>query len=1224
MKMLWKRALPLLLCLVTLVTLFPMQPVQAADDDMKTSAEYIKLLKGWEGFRATPYWDVSHYSIGYGTTCPDDKVDYYTKNPMSEATAEQWLQSSLVGFENSVNSYAKKYGLKLTQNQFDALVSFTYNCGASWTGSLNGYFNTAVRYGDKGRMFLYGIGLYGNAGGDYILMRRRMREANIYLNGQYTNEYPDNYRWVFVNGGGAKPCYPVYAFDANKPEAVQLRFDSIPTGKKADGSTFIYELAGWYTADGKEVKKLDASLTRGQIIYARWKDPDGKVVKLPTGTPVNEQKLTIVKSSANIRTGPGTYYDKTGELKKGDTLTLKETYEVGSTTWGNTDKGWLSLGNTDYVPPKDTYPKTGKVNASGVNYRKGPGTSYDSYGKMSKNEKITITEVNDDSSWGKFTKNGKTCWISLKYVDFDAEVATKVEILRVPTKVNYESTKKPLELEGSIVRITYANGKQLVRSIAMSDVKDNRTEDCISATVTVTVGGKSDTFQVTFKGPSALKITKQPVSTAAQKDKKIAVSIGVTGDGLSYQWYYKDKNDSKFSTSTNKTNTYTTTMTTARNGRQIYCVVKDKYGNKVQTNTATLSISNLKITKQPVGVRAPVGQNTAISVAASGEGIKYQWYYKRPDMGAFAKSTQTTATYAFTITDIWDNCQVYCVVSDKYGASVKTNTVAVTVKAPAVTITKQPFSVAVAKGQTATVSFNAVGDGLTYKWYYKNKNSSKFVASTTGKSNTYTTEMTSDRDGRQLYCVVTDADGNKVQTNTVTISIANLKITKQPVGVSAPIGKSSSVSVAASGTGVKYQWYYKRPDMATFEKSAQTTATYSFTVTDIWDNCQVYCVITDQAGASVKSNTVKVVVLKPAQITKQPQSVIAAVDQKAAISVTASGTGVKYQWYYKRPDMAAFDKSTQTTATYSFTVTDIWQNCQVYCVVTGQDGSSVKSDTVTVMVKVPAVTITKQPAGVQAAVGEESSVSVTAEGEELKYQWYYKRPDMAAFDKSTQTTDTYSFTVTDIWHNCQVYCVITDPDGAALKTDTVKVMVKKPVTITMQPVSISASVGQNKTISVTAEGEGLKYQWYYKRPDMAAFDKSTQTTATYAFTVTDIWDDCQVYCVITDANGKTAKTNTVVVTVKAPALAITKQPVSASAPKGKTVTVSFVANGEGLTYTWYYKNKSAKSFTKSGIGKGNTYAIEMTSARNGRQVYCVVKDKYGNKVQTNTVTLTMK
>ena len=42
------------------------------------------------------------------------------------------------------------------------------------------------------------------------------------------------------------------------------------------------------------------------------------------------------------------------------------------------------------------------------------------------------------------------------------------------------------------------------------------------------------------------------------------------------------------------------------------------------------------------------------------------------------------------------------------------------------------------------------------------------------------------------------------------------------------------------------------------------------------------------------------------------------------------------------------------------------------------------------------------------------------------------------------------------------------------------------------------------------------------------------------------------------------------------------------------------------------------------INSDGTYTLTMSETNSGRQAYCIVTDKYGNTVKSNTVTLTVK
>ena len=276
-----------------------------------------------------------------------------------------------------------------------------------------------------------------------------------------------------------------------------------------------------------------------------------------------------------------------------------------------------------------------------------------------------------------------------------------------------------------------------------------------------------------FELIAPLSIVKQPQSVVVPNGEKASVTVNATGDGLTYKWYYKNKSMTKFVESTSMTSaTYSVDkMTVLRDGRQLYCVITDKYGNSVKTDTVTLSIGNaLKITAQPESVVVPNGKKASVTVNATGDGLTYKWYYKNKSMTKFVESTSmTSATYSVDkMTVLRDGRQLYCVITDKYGNSVKTDTVTLSI-GNALKITAQPESVVVPNGEKASVTVNATGDGLTYKWYYKNKGASKFSYTSTFTGNKYSVTMSDSRDGRQIYCVITDKYGNSVKTDTVTL-----------------------------------------------------------------------------------------------------------------------------------------------------------------------------------------------------------------------------------------------------------------------------------------------------------------------------------------------------------------------------------------------------------------------------------------------------------------------
>jgi lysozyme len=90
---------------------------------MQLSLDGINKIKNREGFSARPYKDIAGYwTVGYGHKM--GALESY--DTIDDATATKLLASDLATAENGVNSLVS---VKLTQSQFDALVSFIYNVG---------------------------------------------------------------------------------------------------------------------------------------------------------------------------------------------------------------------------------------------------------------------------------------------------------------------------------------------------------------------------------------------------------------------------------------------------------------------------------------------------------------------------------------------------------------------------------------------------------------------------------------------------------------------------------------------------------------------------------------------------------------------------------------------------------------------------------------------------------------------------------------------------------------------------------------------------------------------------------------------------------------------------------------------------------------------------------------------------------------------------------------
>lgn len=366
-------------------------------------------------------------------------------------------------------------------------------------------------------------------------------------------------------------------------------------------------------------------------------------------------------------------------------------------------------------------------------------------------------------------------------------------------------------------------------------------------------------------------------------------------------------------------------------------------------------------------------------------------------------------------------------------------------------------------------------------------------------------------------------------------------------------------------------------------------------------------------------------------ITSQPADASAPLGETVRTTVAADGEVLTYQWYGRDPGQESFWKSSIKSRTYSVKLVKGKIGREVYCEITDQYGNTVRTRTATLDVSYPegyeAPAVTTQPTSVYTDVGEKASVSFTASGEDLTYQWYGRDPGQEKFWKSSLTGTSYSITMCPEKSGREVYCVITDKYGNTATTDTVTLNMQIPedyeLKITDQPQDAYADVGEQAVVCVAAEGAGLSYQWYIRNAGKDTWAKSAIKTDTYTVEMNKSREDRELYCVITDKYGNSVTSDHAFLHYDYPEgyqLKFTSQPQNASARIGKTVRTSFTAVGDGLTYQWYGKDPGQEKFWKSGL-TDTTYSYTMTAAKNGRQVYCVVTDKYGNKITSDTVTL---
>ncbi len=155
---------------------------------MKLDTTGYNLIKSFEGLRLKPYLcSAGVPTIGYGNTYyPNGKKVTLKDNPITEEYADTIFRFVADLFAKDVNSLIKS---KVTQNQFNALVSFAYNVGTDIDaddipeGLGDSTLLKKVNANPADKTIANEFAKWNKANGKPIegLTRRRLKESQVYF-----------------------------------------------------------------------------------------------------------------------------------------------------------------------------------------------------------------------------------------------------------------------------------------------------------------------------------------------------------------------------------------------------------------------------------------------------------------------------------------------------------------------------------------------------------------------------------------------------------------------------------------------------------------------------------------------------------------------------------------------------------------------------------------------------------------------------------------------------------------------------------------------------------------------------------------------------------------------------------------------------------------------------------------------------------------------------------
>jgi gliding motility-associated-like protein len=470
--------------------------------------------------------------------------------------------------------------------------------------------------------------------------------------------------------------------------------------------------------------------------------------------------------------------------------------------------------------------------------------------------------------------------------------------------------------------------------------------------------------------------------------------------------------------------------------------------------------------------------------------------------------------------------------------------------------------------------------------------------------NTYTSNALSET--TRFRAIITSggcAEASSLET-TVIVNKAPV-ISSQPATPLPSCAGSGSVtfSVIASGSSLTYQWRENGVNVVNSGLySGATSATLTLTNPPYSLNSKSYDVVVTATCGNVTSQAAVLTVNPITAITSDPTapSPVCSGAGNAVFNVTASGTGLTYQWRENGTNISNGGiYSGVNSSSLSLSNPPSALNGKTYdVVVSGTCGNVVSAAPILTVNTAPI--ITTNPSSPAALCEGSSNVifNVNASGTGITYQWRENGSNLTNSGAySGVTTSGLTIINPSINLNDKNYDVVVTGSCGTVTSLAGKLLVNPATAITSQPTSPATQCSQsgNLALNVAATGTNLTYQWKENGVNLSdGGSYSGSTSASLTIINPDFSFNNRNYEVMVSGTCSNVLSNQVTITIN-PATAITAQPVSPSAicPGAGIANFNVAANGIGLTYQW---KENGSNISDGGIYSGvNSNNLKITN-----------------------------
>jgi len=512
------------------------------------------------------------------------------------------------------------------------------------------------------------------------------------------------------------------------------------------------------------------------------------------------------------------------------------------------------------------------------------------------------------------------------------------------------------------------------------------------------------------------------------------------------------------------------------------------------------------------------------------------------------------------------------------------------------TINSQPINISACSGSNAIFNINDAGTNNKYQWQVSTNGGLSYNNITGDTASSITLNAVTLSENNNLYrIVIQNACPSTVTSNAALLKVSEpASISLQPLNQLLCAGLNASFNIAATGGINGYQWQVSANGGNTWSNLlGDTGTTLLFSGITSALNGNIYRVVVASCNRTI-SDSALLSVLTPPSINTQPQSVTVCNGQNHTFNVAATGSNINYEWQESIDGGNSYSNIFgATTASYSLNSVTSLLDSRLYRVIINGTCPSADTSSAALLSIGGVFNITAQPSDITACTGSDASISMGAVGV-TGYQWQVSSNGGITWtDVAGARSSTLLFSPVTASLQGNKYRVALANCGPDTVSNFVTLTVKNPVSISTQPVNTGICIGNSGSMSISATGSSLSYQWQISVNNGLTFSDingaiSSQLNLTG---VTSDMDGNIYQVILTPASPcNLQSSNAVILSVNSlPSVSYDANPTT-----DICAGVSLILSGTGAsTYTWSPTISNGNTFVPS---NSETYTVTGTDS----------------------------